>query len=138
MTLRFAHAMIQVQDLERAMDFYQRVLGLVLADRHDYDGAALAYLRAADGTTELELLSEQPWRFRPAPERGRNHVAFTVTNVAAEHARISALGVACGEVSDYVAHGRLQTRFFYLYDPEGNEIEILEAMGRYTAQGGRP
>ena len=41
-----------------------------------------------------------------------------------------------GAVTDYVANGRLQTRFFYLYDPEGNEIEILEAMGRYAAQGG--
>jgi hypothetical protein len=31
-----------------------------------------------------------------------------------------------------MANGRLQTRFFYLYDPEGNEIEILQAMGRYS------
>lgn len=138
MTLRFAHAMIQVQDLERAIGFYGRVLGLSLAERHDYDGASLAYLRDQVGAMELELLSEKPWRFHDAPERGRSHIAFTVPDVAAEHARIVALGISCSAVGDYIALGRLQTRFFYLYDPEGNEIEILEAMGRYAARGGTP
>lgn len=138
MTLRFAHAMIQVQDLERAIGFYGRVLGLSLAERHEYDGASLAYLRDRHGLIELELLSERPWRFRDAPEQGRSHIAFTVPDVTAEHARIGALGITCSEVSDYHADGRLQTRFFYLYDPEGNEIEILEAMGRYAARGGTP
>lgn len=66
MTLRFAHAMIQVQDLERAIGFYGRVLGLSLAERHDYDGASLAYLR---DQVEFELLSERPWRFHDARER---------------------------------------------------------------------
>ena len=136
MTLRLAHAMIQVRDLEGAIAFYQRVLGLSLAERHDYDGASLAYLRAADGGAELELLCERPWRFADRPETGRSHIAFTVADAAAENARIRSLGVDCGDVGDYVANGIRQTRFFYLYDPEGNEIEILEAMGRYAARGG--
>ena len=135
MTFRLAHAMIQVCDIEGAIAFYQRVLGLSLAERHDYDGASLAYLRAADGGAELELLCERPWRFADRPETGRSHIAFTVADAAAENARIRSLGVPCGDVGDYVANGIRQTRFFYLYDPEGNEIEILEAMGRYAARG---
>lgn len=130
MTLRLAHAMIQVRELDRAIAFYQQALGLRLVDRHVYDSAELAYLRGAGGA-ELELLSERPWRFAAAPETGRNHVAFTTADLDAEHARIAGLGIPCGAISDYVANGRLQTRFFYLYDPEGNEIEILEATGRY-------
>ena len=137
MTLRLAHAMVQVRDLEGAIDFYQRVLGLALAERHSYDGASLAYLRADDGGAELELLSEQAWRYADRPETGRSHIAFTVADVSAENARIRALGIDCGSVADYVANGKLQTRFFYLYDPEGNEIEILEGMGRYAARGVR-
>ena len=78
MTLRLAHAMIQVCDLEGAIAFYQRVLGLSLAERHDYDGASLAYLRAADGGAELELLCERPWRFADRPETGRSHIALTL------------------------------------------------------------
>ena len=135
MTLRLAHAMIQVRDLEGAIAFYQHVLGLSLAERHDYDGASLAYMRTDDGGAELELLSERPWHYADRPETGRSHIAFAVADAAAENARIRSLGVNCGEVSDYVASGILQTRFFYLYDPEGNEIEILEAMGRYASRG---
>lgn len=130
MNLRLAHAMVQVRQLDQAIAFYERALGLSLVDRHSYEGAELAYLRGAGGA-ELELLSERPWRFAAAPEAGRSHVAFTTTDLDAEHVRIGALGISCGAISDYVANGRLQTRFFYLYDPEGNEIEILEATGRY-------
>ncbi len=133
MTLRLAHAMIQVRDLGGAIAFYEDALGLHVADRHRYEGAELAYLRAPGGGAELELLCETPWRFAGPAEQGRCHVAFTVSSVDAEHARLTALGIPCGEVSAYEANGRLQTRFFYLYDPEGNEIEILEAMGRYAA-----
>lgn len=135
MSLRLAHAMIAVRELEAAIAFYERALGLRVAERHGYDDAELAYLRAPDGGAELELLSERPWRFAERPEKGRSHVAFTVTDVDREHARLTALGISCGAVTDYVANGRLQTRFFYLYDPEGNEIEILEAMGRYQDKG---
>lgn len=130
MSLRLAHAMVQVRQLDEAIAFYQTVLGLRLADRHSYEGAELAYLRG-DGGAELELLSERPWRFAAAPEAGRSHVAFTTADLDAEHARLQKLGVRCGAIGDYVANGRLQTRFFYLYDPEGNEIEILQATGRY-------
>ena len=135
MTFRLAHAMIQVCDLEGAIAFYQRVLGLSLVERHNYDGASLAYLRADDSGAELELLCERPWRFADRPETGRSHIAFTVADAAAENARIRSLGVPCAAVGDYVAYGIRPTRLFYLYDPEGNEIEILEAMGRYAARG---
>lgn len=135
MSLRLAHAMIAVRELEAAIAFYEHALGLRVAERHSYEDAELAYIRAPDGGAELELLSERPWRFAGSPEKGRNHVAFTVTDVDREHERLAALGIDCGPVTDYVANGRLQTRFFYLYDPEGNEIEILEAMGRYHDKG---
>lgn len=135
MSLRLAHVMIQVRDLDRAINFYSSVFGLTVADRHDYDGASLAYLRRAANACEIELLSEAPWRFATAPERGRAHIAFTCADLAAEQTRIMGLGVECGAITPYEANGRLQTRFFYLYDPEGNEIEILEATGRYSAEG---
>lgn len=135
MTLRLSHVMIQVRDLDRAVGFYTRVFGLTVAERHDYDGASLVYLRGTANACEIELLSEAPWRFATAPERGRAHIAFTCADLAAERARLQRLGVECGAITPYEANGRLQTRFFYLYDPEGNEIEILEATGRYSAEG---
>jgi catechol 2,3-dioxygenase-like lactoylglutathione lyase family enzyme len=137
MSLSFAHAMVQVRDLDKAIAFYTRELGLTLAERHSYEGADLAYLRCGKGGPEIELLSERPWRFAAVPEKGRTHIAFTVADADAEHRRLTALGVPCSGVGPYHANGKLQTRFFYLYDPDGNEIEILEAMGRYSQRGER-
>lgn len=132
MTLRFAHVMIQVRDIDAAIAFYERALGLKVVERHAYDGTVLAYLRRDDQAFELELLSEAPWAFQGKPEHGRCHIAFTVDDLEAERARLVALGIAVDEISDYHANGKLQTRYVYLYDPEGNQIEILEAMGRYA------
>jgi hypothetical protein len=42
------------------------------------------------------------------------------------------MGVRLDPIDDYVANGVVQTRFFYLYDPDGNQIEFLEARGRYA------
>jgi lactoylglutathione lyase len=127
--------MIQVRDLDRAIGFYTHVFGLTVVDRHAYDGASLAYLRDAEGQCEIELLSETPWRFSSMPEKGRSHIAFACADLAAEHARICQLGTDCGPITRYEANGKLQTRYFYLYDPDGNEIEILESTGRYSAEG---
>jgi lactoylglutathione lyase len=135
MTLRFAHTMIQVRDIEAAIAFYRKALGFALADRHVYEGAELVYLRRADDPFELELLHEEPWAFAERPEHGRSHIAFTVDNLEAEHAKLSAAGIAVGPITPHRANGKLQTRYFYFDDPEGNQIEILEAVGRY-AQGG--
>lgn len=135
MTLRLTHVMIHVRDLDRAIGFYTRVFGLDVVDRHVYDGASLAYLRGPGDSFEIELLCETGRRFAAAPEKGRSHIAFSCVDVAAERQRIEALGTSCGPVRPYAANGRIQTRYFYLYDPDGNEIEILESMGRYRAQG---
>ncbi len=131
MSLRFAHAMIQLRDLEAGIAFYQRALGLTVAERHDYEGASLVYLRAPGGGAEVELLQERPWAYGAQPEKGRCHMAFTTRTLEAEHARLVAEGFSPGPITPYHANGRLQSRYFYLYDPEGNEIEILEAIGRY-------
>jgi lactoylglutathione lyase len=129
--------MIQVRDLDQAIGFYTRAFGLTVAERHDYEGGSLAYLRDPSATFEVELLSERPWRFGVSPEMGRSHIAFTCAGLTAERERLEELGAECGSITPYEANGRLQTRFFYLYDPEGNEIEILESMGRYSAGGHR-
>jgi lactoylglutathione lyase len=136
--IRPAHVMIQVRDLERAVDFYQKAMHLKEVERHRYDGATLVYLRGPALHFEIELLTPDSWPFDPQPETGRTHIAFTVDNLDEEHQRLKALGIAPDPITDYVANGRHQTRFFYFYDPEGNEIEFLEASGRYVTERNEP
>lgn len=124
--------MIQVRDLDAAVAFYERALGFLEVDRHRYDSATLAYLRAPLSNFELELLAPDEWPFQDRPEPGRTHIAFTVDDLESEQARLRRIGVAADPITDHVANGKHQTRYFYFEDPEGNQIEFLEAHGRYA------
>ena len=123
--------MIHVRDLEAAIAFYRRALGCTVADRHRYEQTDLVYLSLPGARFELELLSPAHWPYGDAPEPGRSHLAFTVDDLDAEHARLTGLGIPADPIADYVANGRHQTRYFYFCDPEGNQIEFLETSGRY-------
>lgn len=132
--MRPAHHMIHVQYLARAIAFYERALDFVEVDRHHYDSATIVYMRGTDSAFELELLCPETWPYDIQPESGRAHIAFTVVDLDAEHQHLTSHGFAVDPVSDYVANGIHQTRYFYFYDPEGNQIEFLEPHGRYATE----
>ncbi|MEO1608224.1 MAG: VOC family protein [Pseudomonadota bacterium] len=125
------HAMIRVFDLDRSIPFYQTALGLDIADRFDFDDFVLVYLRNNKTDFELELTLNKG---RQAPYDlgdGYGHIAVCVDDVKAEHARISAAGIEAGEVKEFYRDGTLMARFFFIQDPDGYKIEILERHGRY-------
>ena len=49
------HTIIRVPDLDRSIDFYRRAFGLEVANRFDFDGFALVYLRNEENDFEIEL-----------------------------------------------------------------------------------
>jgi lactoylglutathione lyase len=132
--MRVAHCMIHVRDLGRAVAFYAMALRFREVDRHHYDGATLVYLRGDEAPFEIELICPQQWHYEERPEPGRNHLAFCVADLVAERARLQGLGVETDPITDHVANGMHQTRYFYFADPEGNQIEFLEAHGRYAGE----
>lgn len=136
--MRFHHHMVHVGDLDRAIAFYCNVFACTVADRHDYDGTRLVYLAGIVPGIEIELICPATWDFADRPEAGRTHIAFTVDDLAAQHARLVSLGAAPDAITDYWAGGVLQTRYFYFEDPDGNQIEFMEPMGRYAPQEDRP
>lgn len=125
--------MMHVDDLERAIEFYGRVLFFDVVDRHRYEGHNLAYLRSAASRTEIELIQPDV----RTPKSGNRdvswHLGFSVDDLEAEFARLSALGVRLDPIATYVANDALQTRYFYFYDPDGHQVEFLEARGRYAS-----
>jgi catechol 2,3-dioxygenase-like lactoylglutathione lyase family enzyme len=124
--------MMYVSDLEQSIRFYERALHFVVAARHRYDGHSLAYLRSAGSAVEIELIqSDLPHPDR-LPSSPAWHLGFVVAVLGDEFARIASLGVRIDPIEDYVANDVLQTRYFYFYDPDGHQIEILEARGRYA------
>lgn len=128
------HCMMVVSDLERAIDFYGAIMDFAVVDRHRYEGHDLVYMRSPASAIEIELVKPDA---RKAATNARDeswHLGFTVTDLEAEFARLSAAGVRLDPIESYIANGVFQTRYFYLYDPDGHQIEFLEARGRYATR----
>ena len=129
---RLVHCMMMVSDLERAIAFYGEVLHFTVVDRHRYEGHDLAYLRSPIAAIEIELVEPDAAQAAIGKRDESWHLGFTVADLEAEFARLTALGTSLDPIESYVANGKFQTRYFYLYDPDGHQIEFLEARGRYA------
>jgi len=125
------HTMIRVLDLDRSIDFYDKTFGLAVADRFDFDGFALVYLRNGEADFEIELTLNKERREPYTHGDGYGHVAVCVDDVGAEHARFVELGLAPNDVKEFHRDGALMARFFFVQDPDGYKIEVLERYGRY-------
>lgn len=127
------HSMIRVRDEARSVDFYRRALRLDVADRFAFDGFTLVYLRSPDSPFELELTINAGREEAYALGDGYGHLAVAVADLEGERARMAAAGVECGPVREMAHGGRPLARFFFVTDPDGYRIEVLEARGRYAA-----
>jgi lactoylglutathione lyase len=125
------HSMIRVLEEQRSVDFYQRAFGLEVADRFDFDGFTLVYLRNAEADFELELTlnkgTDEPYDHGS----GYGHIAFAVDDLDAEHARFQNAGLAPRDIVAFNRDGELMARFFFVADPDGYKIEVLQKHGRY-------
>jgi lactoylglutathione lyase len=125
------HVMVRVKDLDAATRFYEQAFALKVADRFDFDGFTLVYLRNPENDFEIELT----WNHGRAEPyelgNGYGHVAFTVDDLDAEHARLLQLGLKPNPIKEFQRDGGLMARFFFLQDPDGYKIEVLQRHGRY-------
>lgn len=125
------HSMIRVLDLDRSIDFYSEAFGLDVADRFDFDGFALVYLRNGENDFEIELTWNESQVEPYSHGSGYGHIAVCVEDAKAEHARLETLGLAPADVKEFERDGSLMARFFFVQDPDGYKIEVLERHGRY-------
>ena len=125
------HTMIRVLDLDRSIDFYDKAFDLKVADHFDFDGFALVYLRNAENDFEIELTLNKGREEPYGHGDGYGHVAVCVDDAASEHQRFKDLGLGPTDVKEFHREGSLMARFFFVQDPDGYKIEILERHGRY-------
>jgi lactoylglutathione lyase len=125
------HAMVRVLEEARSVDFYKKAFDLDVAERLDFDDFTLLYLANAESGFELELTVNKD-RTEPY-EHGDayGHMAFSVDDVEAEHARFEAAGLNPRKVVEFNRDGALLAKFFFVQDPDGYQIEILQRHGRY-------
>ncbi|MEI4485451.1 VOC family protein [Frigidibacter sp. MR17.14] len=128
---KYIHSMIRVLDEARSVAFYEGCFGLKVAERLDFDSFTLIYLANDESETELELTVNKG-RTEPYDlGDGYGHVAFSVEDVDALHARLEAEGFAPRKLVDFAPGGEVIARFFFIADPDGYQIEVLKRAGRY-------
>lgn len=125
------HSMIRVLDESRSVAFYQNAFGLTVADRIDFETFTLVYLSNAENDFELELTMNKGREEAYDLGNGYGHIAFCVDDLEAEHARMEAAGFAPRKLVDFKHDGKLLARFFFVADPDGYQIEVLQRYGRY-------
>ena len=125
------HTMIRVLDLDRSIDFYGKAFGLEVADHFDFDGFALVYLRNQENDFEIELTLNKDRSEPYGHGDGYGHVAVCVDDLNGEYERFKSLGLEPNDIKEFHRDGGLMARFFFIQDPDGYKIEVLERHGRY-------
>ncbi len=125
------HTMIRVFDEDKSVDFYRKAFALEVADRYDFDSFTLVYLRNPESDFEIELTVNKDQDAPYTHGDGYGHVAFTVDDLDAEHRRMKSLGLEARDIVEFNRDGSLMARFFFMQDPDGYKIEVLQRHGRY-------
>ena len=116
--MRSLHTGILVTDLEKAVNFYENVLGLTRIDRpFQYDGVWYQV-----GDYQIHLIVDTNYQnYRPNPEKwGRNpHIAFAIDDVAAMGNYLESQGYTI----QMSASGR---KALFVSDPDGNILEMSQ------------
>ncbi len=125
------HTMIRVLEEGRSVRFYRTAFGLEVDDRFEFDGFTLLYLRNAEADIEVELTVNHGRAEPYNPGDGYGHIAFAVDDLAAEHARFEREGLSPRPLKEMGHGGKPLARFFFVQDPDGYLIEVLQRRGRY-------
>lgn len=123
--------MIRVLDEARSVAFYTQAFGLKIADRLDFPEFTLVYMSNAESPFEVELTINKG---RTEPYNlgdGYGHLAVVVENLDAEHARFEAAGLKPRKIVAFETGGQIIARFFFVEDPDGYKIEVLQRHGRF-------
>jgi lactoylglutathione lyase len=125
------HTMIGVLDEARSFAFYKKAFGFDVAERLEFPDFTLVYLSNSESPYEVELTINKG---RAEPYNlgdGYGHVAFVVDDLDAEHRRFEAEGLKPRKIVEFNSDGKQIARFFFVEDPDGYKIEVLQKFGRY-------
>ena len=119
MNFSFAHNNINVLDLQKSMEFYEKALGLKETSRIESEDGSFTIVYLGDGVTphNLELTWLRDWD-RPY-NLGDNefHLALRVDDFEAAHELHKEMGCICFENE---AMGR-----YFIADPDNYWVEII-------------
>ena len=125
---RLNHAVLFVSELDRAVEFYQRVFRMTVIAREPRANAAFLRADGSDNHHDLGLFGLGSAASRPPRGHvGLYHLAWQVDSIddlVAAREVLLASGILRGQSS----HGA--TKSLYGADPDGNEFEIMWMLPR--------
>lgn len=129
---KIIHTMLRVLDEKRSVDFYKTALDLDIAKRLDFESFTLVYLRNEENDFEVELTINKGQEAPYDLGNGYGHFAVVVDNLESEHKRFEQAGLEPRKIVEFERDGALLAKFFFVKDPDGYEIEVMQRHGRYT------
>ncbi len=117
----FGHLALTVFDMDKAIDFYTRVMGGTYAFKFERDGKPwIEYIQLVPGQF-IELFYG-----RKGENSGSyNHICILVDDIQAECDRINATGYKMDRMPEMGCDGNWQA---WITDPDGNRIELMQLM----------
>lgn len=122
--MKFLHAMIRVKDVEKSLDFYQKLLNMTIAKKKRLEDCELIYLEDEEHTAQIELTVNDE-----IPQEGYvngnafGHFAFSVESMDKFTEKLNSLGYEYFYEPYTIFAG---TKIAFVKDPDGNEIEFIE------------
>lgn len=122
--MKFLHAMIRVKDVEKSLEFYEKLLNMTIAKKKRLDDCELIYLEDEEHTAQIELTVNDE-----IPETGYingnafGHFAFSVDSMEKFTEKLHSLGYKYLYEPYVIFSG---TKIAFVQDPDGNEIELIE------------
>jgi len=128
---KLIHTMVRVTKLDEALDFYEQAFGFKEKHRLDFPNFALIYLGNDESEAELELTYNKGRTEGYEHGNAYGHIAFSVDDLEAAHERLDKAGYEPAEIKQLDLDGVKQARYFFVRDPEGYQVEVLERGGHY-------
>jgi lactoylglutathione lyase len=128
---KLIHTMIRVLDLDKSLAFYRDVLDMAPSHTLDFPDFTLVYLRSEADDAEIELTYNKGRTEPYTHGTGYGHVAVVVDDLDTRHAAVTAGGYAPMPIKEFKRGDELLARFFFVQDPDGYKIEVLQRHGHY-------
>ena len=129
---KLVHSMIRVKDASRSIAFYEKAFDLRVKDKLDFESFALIYMVSEGSAFELELTVNKT-RTEPYDiGDGYGHLAVVVDDLVVAHQQATDAGGNPKDIVDFKPDGKRVARFFFVSDPDGYQIEVIEKGGRFS------
>ena len=125
---RLLHTMIRVQDLEKSIDFYTRLLGMNELRRTDFEGGRFTLAFVGYGDEESNAVVELTYNWDQAEPYelgdGFGHLAIAVPDAYAVCEAMKKEGVELPRPAGPMKHGTRVIAF--IKDPDDYMIELVQ------------